>query len=100
VKGHSDAADKARVNIENLTCYRSAAKPEASAATLEVDHIFNPRKRRSWVVLVMTDSQRHVIYEKKAEETPWPLPSAMDRLLKNLAKSTCAQFPRTLRAHP
>jgi hypothetical protein len=97
VKGHSHAADKARVNIENLTCYRSAAKPEASTATLEVDHIINPRSRRSWVVLVMTDSQHHVIYEKKAEENPWPLSPVMDRLLKNLAKSTCPQFPSRLR---
>jgi hypothetical protein len=92
VKGHSHAADKARANMENLTCYSSGSSPERSAATLQVDHIFNPDNRRSWVVLVMTDSQHHVLYEKKTEENPWPLPSAMDRLLKNLAKSTCPQF--------
>ena len=91
VKGHSRAADKARADVENLTCYSSALTPEMSTATLQVDRIFNPYSRRSWVILVMTDSQRKVIYEKKAEENPWPLPPTIDRLLRDLAKSTCSQ---------
>jgi hypothetical protein len=93
VKGPSHAADKARANIENLTCYSFGSSPEAAAATLPVDHLLNPNSRRSSVALVMTDSRHHALYEKKAEETTWPLPSVMDRLLKNLAKTTCPQFP-------
>lgn len=91
VQGHSRAADRARENMENLTCYSSAADPGSSVATLQVDHLFAPASRRSWVVLVLTDPQRHVLFEKKGEENPWPLPSTLDRLLKSMAKSTCRQ---------
>ena len=104
VKGHSRAAEKARANIANLTCYRPVATPELAAATLHVDHLFNPSSRRSWVVVVMTDSRNRVIYERKVEENPWPRPSAADRLLRSLAKSTCPQFPNArgaaAAAHP
>lgn len=93
VKGHSHAADKARAEIQNLTCYRSTADLKGSTPTLEVDHLLDFSRRRSWVVLVMTDARHRVIFEKKAEEVPWPLPSATNRLLKNLAKSTCPQLP-------
>jgi hypothetical protein len=92
VKGHSHAADKTRAEIQNLTCYRSTPDAKSSTATLEVDHLLDASRRRSWVVLVMTDSRQRVIFERKAEEVPWPLPSATNRLLKNLAKSTCPQL--------
>ena len=92
VKGHSHAADKTRAKIQSLTCYRSTSDLKGSTATLEVDHLLDASRRRSWVVLVMTDSRQRVIFEKKAEEVPWPLPSATNRLLKNLAKSTCPQL--------
>ena len=92
VKGHSHAAEKTRADIQSLTCYRSTADPKSSTATLEVDHLLDSTRRRSWVVLVMTDSLHRVVFERKAEEVPWPLPSATNRLLKNLAKLTCPQL--------
>ena len=91
IKGHSRAADKARAEIKNLTCYSSASQPQTSSATLQVDHIVDPYRQRSWVVLVLTDPENHVLFERKAEEDPWPLPAALDRLLRKLAKSTCRE---------
>lgn len=89
VKGHSQAAERARANIENLTCYSSGIAPESSAGILQVDHLLGKYGGRSWVVVVLLDGQQHVIYEGKAEEFPWPIPSSLDRLLKGLAKATC-----------
>jgi hypothetical protein len=89
VKGHSQAAERARENIENLTCYTSGAAPETSAGILEIDHILANSGGRSWVVMVLTDGQQHVLYEGKAEEFPWPIPSSLNRLMKGMAKSTC-----------
>jgi len=89
VKGHSQAAERARENIADFTCYTSGAAPETSAGILQVDHLLANSGRRSWVVMVLMDGQHHVLYEGKAEEYPWPIPSSMDRLLKGMAKSTC-----------
>ena len=30
-----------------------------------------------------------MLYEGKAEEYPWPIPSGLNRLLKGMAKETC-----------
>ena len=90
VKGHSRAADKIRANLANLTCYKSG-QAEESAATLNVDHVLNS-SGRSWIVLVLTDVRQKVVWRAKAEEYPWPIPSPLDRLLKNLARSTCPAF--------
>jgi hypothetical protein len=91
VKGHSHAADKVRENIETFTCYSSRSEPENSDAILQVDHIL-ATSGRSWVVMVLTDSQHNVLYKRKAEEYPWPIPSSLDRLLRSMAKSTCPGF--------
>jgi hypothetical protein len=90
VKGHSRAADRVRDKLEVVTCYRSGGAPESSAATLQVDHIVSQSGRRSWLVLYLLDTQNHVLWEGKAEELPWPLPSSLTRLLRSLAKSTCS----------
>ena len=92
VKGHSQAADKVRQTIESFTCYTSGTKLETSAATLQVDHIMAKSSGRSWVGLVLTDVRQRVLYEKKAEEYPWPFPSPSARLLRDLAKSTCPGY--------
>jgi len=91
VKGHSHAAEKVRANLQALTCYRSGTELEKSAAILEVDHILE-RSGRSWIVTVLTDSQHKVLWKRKVEEYPWPLPSSWQRLLKNMAKSTCPDY--------
>src|ERR1017187_7878912 len=96
IKGHSRAAERARVKIETFTCYSSGKEPESSAAILQVDHLLSDAGR-SWIVIVLTDHQNHVLYEKKAEEHPWPMPSTLDGLLKNLARSTCPGYQGT---HP
>ena len=92
VKGHSQAAERARENIGNLTCYSSGAAPETSAGILQVDHILANSGGRSWVVMVLMDGQHHVLFERKAEEYPWPIPSSLDRLLKGMAKATCPGY--------
>ena len=89
VQGHSRAADKVRENLESSTCYGSETDRNNAAAILQVDHI-QARSGRSWLVFVLLDAQHRVVWEKKAEEYPWPLPSALDRLLKDMAKSTCS----------
>jgi hypothetical protein len=86
VKGHSQAAEKIRATIENSTCY-SPREAKSSAATLEVDHIL--KDRRSWIVLVLMDTKKNILWEGKGEEFPWPLPSPVGRMLRNMAKSTC-----------
>lgn len=94
VRGHSEAADKVRASLGTLTCYTSGTEPESSTAILQVDHIRKPLGGRSWVVIVLTDDKHHVLYERKAEEYPWPLPSSTDRLLRSMAKSTCPAYQR------
>lgn len=91
VKGHSQAAKKVRENLEAITCY-SGGEPEKSTAILHVDHLM-AQSRRSWVVIFLTDLQDHVLWQGKAEEYPWPIPSPLNRLLRNMAKSTCRQVP-------
>jgi len=91
VKGHSHAAEKVRETLENLTCFSSRTEPEKSDAILQVDHIL-AKSGRSWVVMVLTDTQHKVLYQNKAEEYPWPIPSSLERLLKNLGKLTCPGY--------
>jgi len=90
VKGHSQEADKVRVSLEMLTCYRTGVNPESSDATLEVDHILAKSGRRSWVVMSLVDTRNRVLWQEKAEELPWPLPSSLRRLLRHLAESSCS----------
>lgn len=91
VKGHSRAANKVRENLELMTCY-SGGGPESSAAILHVDHIVALSRRRSWVVIFLTDTLNHVLWQGKAEEYPWPIPSPLNKLLRSLAKSTCPGY--------
>ena len=65
VKGHSQAAEKIRATLENSTCY-SPREAKSSAATLEVDHIL--KDRRSWIVLVLTDTKKNILWKGKGEE--------------------------------
>jgi hypothetical protein len=88
VKGHSRAAGEVREKLADVTCFQVAPDPASSAGLLQVDHVF--RSGRSWLVMYLTDGQRKVLWERKAEEYPWPIPSPLDRLLRNLAKSTCS----------
>ena len=90
VKGHSRAADKVRQNLASFTCF-SAGEASVSTATLEVDHLLG-RTDRSWIVLVLTDSQHHKLWAGKAEEYPWPFPSPVSRLLRNMGRSTCRGY--------
>ncbi len=98
VKGHSHAADKVRENLGNYTCY-SSAEPKDSGAMLLVDHILG-RSGRSWIVMILTDGRKNALWEGKAEEYPWPIPSPLGRLLRSMAKSTCqdAQAPEVGKA--
>jgi hypothetical protein len=89
VKGHSDAALKARERLQNCTCYNLAERPDASDAVLEVDHILGRSGNRR-VVMVLLGRGGHVLWEGKTAEDPWPLPSPVNRLLKRLARSTCS----------
>jgi hypothetical protein len=89
VQGHSHAAEKVRENLGSSTCYISETNPNSASAILQVDHM-QARSGRSWLVFVLLDKHHRVIWEKKAEDYPWPIPSALDRLLKNMAKSTCS----------
>jgi len=90
VKGHSKAAQKARENLQAYTCYCSSESPDDAVATLEVGHIANRKKEgRSWLVMFLANEKHQIVWEAKAEEYPWPFPTAMDRLLRNLTKSTC-----------
>ena len=88
VKGHSRAAVKTRLKLEELTCYAPADTPETSDAVLEVDHLLT-RSGDGTVVMVLLDSHGRVIWEGKTEEDPLPLRSPVNRLLKRLARSTC-----------
>ena len=90
VKGHSRAADRVRDKLAVFTCYRSGADRRSSAAILQVDHILSRSGHRSWLVMYLLDNQNRVLWEGKAEELPWPLPSSLSRLLRHLAKSTCS----------
>ena len=90
VKGHSRAAEKVRQNLESLTCYSSGDLND-SASILQVDHIL-ANSGRSWIVIILTDGQQKVVWRGKAEEYPWPIPSPLDRMLKNMAKSTCPGY--------
>jgi len=90
VKGHGKAAQRARENLQVYTCYCSSEEPENSVATLQVGHITDRKKQgRSWLVMFLTDEEHQVLWQGKAEEYPWPFPSALGRLLRNLAKCTC-----------
>jgi hypothetical protein len=98
VRGHSHAADKVRENLTNFTCY-SPAGPKNSANVLQVDHIL-AKSGRSWLVMILTDARQKLLWEGKAEEYPWPIPSPLGRLLRSMAKSTCqdSQDPTVGRA--
>jgi hypothetical protein len=93
VKGHSHAANEVRQKIASSTCYASGARVEDSVATLEVDHLVSATGRH-WVVLVLVRRDGKILFEKKAEENPWPLPSTVNSLLRNLASSTCPSYAR------
>jgi hypothetical protein len=91
VKGHSRAAMKVRESLEAFTCY-SAGDLDKSAAILHVDHLVASSGRRSWVVIFLTNHQNNVLWQGKAEEYPWPIPSPLNRLLRSMAKSTCPGY--------
>ena len=55
---------------------------------LLVNHILG-RSGRSWIVMVLTDGRKNALWEGKAREYPWPIPSPLGRLLRSMAKSTC-----------
>jgi hypothetical protein len=90
VKGHSRAALRTRQHLQALTCYTLSAMPEASSAVLRVDHLLN-RSGQPDVVMIFENSEGKMLWEGKAEESPWPLPSAVDRLLRRLGRSTCRE---------
>jgi hypothetical protein len=94
VKGHSHAANIVRERIEAFTCYRSGEAPENSVAVLHVDHVVS-KSGRTWLVMVLVDRERNVLYERKAEEYPWPILSSLNGLLKTLARSTCPGYQRS-----
>jgi hypothetical protein len=89
VQGHSRAAEKVRENLESSTCYRPESDPNTAAAILQVDHM-QTKSGRTWLVFILLNARHRVVWERKAEEYPWPFPSALDRLLKNMARSTCS----------
>jgi len=89
VKGHSRAAAKTREDLQARTCYNLTGRPEDSDAVLQVDHLFSRSGDQS-VVMVLLDRKGRVLWEGKTEEDPIPLRSPVNRLLKRLAKSTCA----------
>lgn len=91
VKGHSRAAVWVRKSLDRLTCYSEVAQPTVRTGTLLVDHILET-SGRSWIVMVLTDELGSVRWEAKAEEYPWPIRSPLERLLKQMAKSTCEQI--------
>lgn len=88
VKGHSRAAVRARERLEAFTCYHLVGVLEDSAAILHVDHLLS-RSGRPYVVMVLENSQGKLLWEGKAEDNPWPLPSPVDRLLRRLGRFGC-----------